>query len=526
VIILSVVAFAMALAVARLARGVALNARLAAAERGLRAAGPVVCAVASAMVVWFVWGEVVPVANVQDESSYLLQAQLFASGRWTAPSPPMPEFFEQPHVLVVPAVASKYPPGHALLLSIGALVHFPPLVPLLLTALSAALLFVLAARVSNVWVAVLASLTWISAPIVLRFQPSYLSELTTTTLVLLSWWLLLEWRDTQRTKWLMLLAAAIGWGAITRPLTMLAFAIPIGVVVVRDVVSSKKWKPLLGAVAIGTVILGILPLWSARTTGNWRLTPLEQYRRDYLPFDKFGFTPDTSPPRRGVPPALQTAYDFFRQEHVQQRVGTIPRVVVERAINIFVAFFQGARLPLLVFAAIGWLTMGAPLRFATVSALLLFVFHIPYAHWAQWTLYYLETAPVLAVLTATGAWWLVRRVAGDEGRARVGSVALATVLLLFTVPIVARWRRDRATRSRLDRSFAAALARLPSHSILFVHYTPRSAEHLSAVSNYPDLNAARVWVVHDLGARNEELKRLAPDRTAFDFEEDQLVQRR
>jgi len=525
-ILLSVAAFAAALAVARLARGVGVNSRFLRLEQVLARTGPVLFGLASAAVVWYAWGQVVPVPTVQDEASYLLQARIFATGRWSAPSPPIPEFFEQPHVQVEPAVASKYPPGHALLLAIGALVHFPPLVPLLLTALTAALLFVLAARVCNAWVATLACLMWVSAPIVLRFQPSYLSELTTTTIVLVSWWLLLEWRERPRTKWLLLLAAVIGWGAITRPLTMLAFAIPIGAVVVRDVARSRAWKGFGGAVLLGTAILGVLPLWSARTTGSARLTPLELYRRDYLPFDKYGFTPDTSLPRRGVPPALQTAYDFFRQQHVEQRVGTIPRVTAERAVNIVVAFFQGARLPLLVFAAIGWLTMAAPVRFATVSAMLLFVLHIPYAHWAPWTLYYLELAPVLAVVTAAGAWWALRRIAGDEGRARAGALAMACVLVLFAVPIVGRWRRDHLERSRLDRSFAAAISRLPPHSIVFVHYTPRSAEHISAVTNYPDLAAAPVWVVHDLGARNDQLKRLAPDRASFDFEEDQLVGRR
>ena len=60
-------------------------------------------------------------------------------------------------------------------------------------------------------------------------------------------------------------------------------------------------------------------------------------------------------------------------------------------------------------------------------------------------------------------------------------------------------------------------------AIVFIHYTPRSAQHISVVVNYPDLNAAPVWVVHDLGPRNAELRKLAPNRASFDFDEDQLV---
>ena len=36
-------------------------------------------------------------------------------------------------------------------------------------------------------------------------------------LILGAWWCLLEWRETRRTRWLILIALAFGWSAITRP---------------------------------------------------------------------------------------------------------------------------------------------------------------------------------------------------------------------------------------------------------------------------------------------------------------------
>ena len=54
--------------------------------------------------------------------------------------------------------------------------------------------------------------------------------------------------------------------------TMLAFAIPVGVVVIRDVVRQKLWRDFTLAVALGSAMLAMIPLWSAMTTGNWRLT--------------------------------------------------------------------------------------------------------------------------------------------------------------------------------------------------------------------------------------------------------------
>lgn len=522
---LSTIVVLAALVTPRYVNAGALAARLERAEPGLRRHGPWLVALISIAVVWFVWDAIVPIAKVHDESSYLLQADIFARFRWTAPSPPIPEFFEQPHVLVSPAVASKYPPGHALLLSLGAFVGFPPLVPLILTGLAAALLFAIVTRLVNPWVALLSWVVWISTPMVLHFQPSYLSELTTVVMVLAAWWCLLQWRSSRQPRWLYLVALAVGWGAITRPLTMLAFAIPIGVVVVRDVARLRSWRSLAIAVGVGVAVLSLLPLWSAKTTGNWKLSPIELYRRDYLPFDKLGFTPDTSAPLRGIAPPLQSTYDYYRLARQEQRLETVPRVMSERFVQLMIAVFQGSRLVLLPFAVAALFFMDGALAFALASAVVAFFAYLPYTHWAPWTIYYLEAAPVLATLAALGIWQALRRLHANERSVTVGMSAVVVALAMFAVPSVLRWRLDHRQRSQVDRSFAANLRKLPPHSIVFLRYSPRVAQHMSSVFNYPDLSAVPVWVVHDLGPRNDELRKLAPDRQSFDFEEDQLVGR-
>ncbi|HEY8174819.1 MAG TPA: hypothetical protein VIF32_03920 [Gemmatimonadaceae bacterium] len=525
VIILSALAIIGALFAPRFVRPDAYATRLDRVEAGVRRFGPIVAAVLSIGIVWFVWDAIAPIAKVHDEKSYLLQADIFARGRWTVPSPPIPEFFEQPHVQVVPAVASKYPPGHAMLLTVGALVGFPPLVPLLLTGVTAALLFGLAMRLTNPLIALLTWTIWISAPIVLRFQPSYFSELTTTALLLGSWWALLEWRETRKTRWLLLMALGIGWGAITRPLTMLAFAIPIGVVVIRDVVRLRLWRDLGLAFAVGVAILGILPLWSARTTGDWRLSPIELYRRDYLPFDKMGFTVDTTPPRRTVSPVLKVTYDYFLSARRQQQLGSLPHIVADRALNLTIALFQGARLPLVPFAIIGLFFISGPLQFAALSALLLFIMHLPYAHWAPWTVYYLETAPLVGIVTAIGLWRAAQLLLSDERQVRLAVLLLTAVIVVFAVPSIDHWRRDHRGRAAFYRRFASEVKKLPPHSIVFVQYTPRTAQHIDVVFNSANLDKEPVWIVHDLGARNAELRARVPDRTSYDFDEDVLVQR-
>src|SRR5260370_40176609 len=61
----------------------------------------------------------------------------------------MPEFFEAPHLLVVPRYAAKYFPGHAALLAPFFALHLPWLGPSLLLGANAALIF-LALRLSGV----------------------------------------------------------------------------------------------------------------------------------------------------------------------------------------------------------------------------------------------------------------------------------------------------------------------------------------------------------------------------------------
>ena len=496
---------------------------------------PLVAGVVSGLVVWIVWGALAPIPLIHDEFSYVLQARIFAGGHWTAPAPPIPEFFEQPHVLVSPAVASKYPPGHALLLALGALVGAPWIVVILLSAITGGLVYALGRRLFNPWIGLFAWLFWLVAPFNLRFRPSYYSEVTTAALWLMAWWALLEWRATRRREWLFALAAAIGWGAITRPLTMLAFALPVAVIVLRDVVRHRAWRDLALATVIGVAILGVLPLWSARTTGDWRLSPTTLYRRDYLPFDKPGLSVDRTPPSRTLPPVVAALYRDHLYIHEHYSLAELPRALAERMVAVAKEVWGGPWLVLAPFAILGLLAMNGPLAFGLLTSGALFVAYLPYAHWSQWTLYYLEIEPVLCAITALGVWQagvlLTRAVsrlrstaAGSQSHAH-GIPALATLLAcaLLLVPAAstaAESRRTHVSMAKFDESFHATLATLPStRSVVFVRYSPRMPQHVSVVTNEPDLDDAAVWIVHDRGSENQRLLALAHGRTPYVFEE-------
>src|SRR3954466_13811998 len=78
--------------------------------------------------------------QIEDEFVYLFQAKTLAAGHLSYPSPPLPEFFEAAHILVVPRFTAKYLPGHAAVLAPFQAAGAPWLAPCLLLGLSAALL--------------------------------------------------------------------------------------------------------------------------------------------------------------------------------------------------------------------------------------------------------------------------------------------------------------------------------------------------------------------------------------------------
>ncbi len=222
------------------------------------------------------------------------------------------------------------PPGHALVLAPGVLVGLPGLIPVLLSGATAALLVLLVSEVASASVAMLTVIIWLGFGSQMRWRASYFSEITTGTLWLLGWWALLRWRQTRRAGWLLLLAAAIGLGAITRPLTMLAFAIPVGIVVLHDVVRGRYWSQLAGATAVGIACLAMLPIQNQAVLGNWRSSPLALYTRQYMPFDVPGFGYDSTPPSLALPDVLQHVQLSFIARHREHHSAQLPAVLAGR----------------------------------------------------------------------------------------------------------------------------------------------------------------------------------------------------
>jgi len=477
------------------------------------------------------WGTLEQLPLVHDEAAYLLQARLFAAGRWTD-SAPIPEFFEQPHVLVTPRYAAKYPPGHALLLAPGMWFGTPGLVPVILLGITGALLYALGRRVVSVWVGLFAWLVWLAlADGTTTFRPSYFSEISTEALWLLGWWALLRWREDRRARWLLLLAAGIGWMAITRPLTAVAFAIPVAIVVLVLVWRRRAWGQLGSACAVGIAILAVIPLWSARTTGSWRVSPLMLYTDQYMPYDVPGFGIRERAPLREPSPEIACFASVFGAEHRWHLPSSIPRNVVHRVRYVLAEAYDDRRHGLLLFAVLGILASPIELGFAIATAALLVLAYTSYPHSPQWTVYYLETQPLLALLAAAGIW-VVAGAAGrrwgraDRGEPQRSGAQLASWCLLALAVLSIPATRSEARRVHHGKSigdlphrmFRHSVDSLPGRSIVFVRYAPGEACQQNLIENDPPLARARAWIVYDRGVDDGRLLRLAPDRAPYLFD--------
>jgi hypothetical protein len=474
---------------------------------------PVVVGLCTSLLTAWILGGLRAPAVVHDEAAYLLQAAMLARGRWSLPASPEFAAFSQAHVLVTPVVAAKYPIGQAIALVPGMWFGLPGLMPVILAGVAAAFIVVLARRIWNANVAMLAVALWLTQAGQWRWRASYFSESTTLVLWLAGWWFLLRWREERQTRWLVALAAATGLGAVTRPLTMLAFAIPVGVVVLRDVARTRHWRSLGGAIVTGTVVLMLLPLQNIAVLGTWRQSPLALYTRQYLPFDRVGFGADTTSPLLPLAPDMQAAMRGFVDRHQAYQPAAVPAALGDRLGHALGTAFSGWRITLAIAAICGLFWIGAAGWFAVASMLALYVAYLAYVHEGSWTLYYYETTPVLALVIAVGLERLLRIAVGGAGRGRWLPCIVAAGIILADSGSLAATRRFRAADQSPFRRLQLAADSVGSRSLIFIRYGADHDPQVALVRNVADPVHATFVTAYDRGpAANARVVALFPDR--------------
>jgi hypothetical protein len=229
-----------------------------------------------------------------DETTYLLQADLLRQGRLYAPPPPVSEAFQSPFYLTTGKYTGKYQFFHPLLLALGKSLGSPYLLPVLLGAAQVLLVRHIAFHLfGSILIANLASVLLAISPLFFLTSATLLSHAPNGFLLSLCYLLTLSsWQQSsvRRSAAMSLVAGLCGGAAFNlRPLTALAFCLPVFL----QGLWTQRHRPRQLFIGSGSLIAGFsvflaLTLWYNQViTGNFLTFPFHLVS----PNERLGFVP-------------------------------------------------------------------------------------------------------------------------------------------------------------------------------------------------------------------------------------------
>lgn len=235
-----------------------------------------------------------PVPRVHDEFAYLLQAETFASGRLTNPTPPHHAFLETFHVIMEPTYTAKYFPGQALPLALGFLLGLP-IVGVWLTGLGLVPLGIeIFRRFGNLFCACLVTLfVYVQFFLLMYFGHTYWGGsffMLCGGLMLLA---ALLWRERRHTAAGILFGVGAGFCLLTRPyegffwgaacLAYPAISSWLNRQKTERPIARGAGRSALVALAILAVFAAGLLLYNRAVTGSCFSLPYTAYGEEYWP---------------------------------------------------------------------------------------------------------------------------------------------------------------------------------------------------------------------------------------------------
>ena len=214
--------------------------------------------------------------HIIDETSYIFQAKVLASGRAHVAPPPIEQAFAfsaEPFLFDYGGrFASLYPFGHPLVLAVGELFGVMWLIPALVGASCIALIFVLTRRLYSPLVALLAALLMVTSPFFLMQASTFMSHNTAVMFLLAALSALLV---PARHRVPLALFAGVCFGLFfnTRPFTAVALAPWFALLAVAPLVDASDRRENLARaaafVAGGLLMLGAYYAYNHATTGSF-----------------------------------------------------------------------------------------------------------------------------------------------------------------------------------------------------------------------------------------------------------------
>lgn len=321
-----------------------------------------------------------PTPGIQDEFSYLLAGDTYASGRLTNPPHPLWVFFESVHIIQQPTYMSKYPPLMGMILAVGERLFGHPWAGVLLSVslLCGLLAWALQNWLPPVWALAGTAVAVLKIGILSYWAESYWGGAGAAiggTLLIGNVPALVR-RPRFRNGFFA--AVGIALLANSRPFEGLVLTVLcLGYVVWRIIRGSSApadWLPQIGRGIVAPLLVVMIPIgaWMAyynfRVTGNALLMPYIVHERQYAVASVFFWQHPRPVPLYRHEALRQAWVDWdLRRKTVQRRYLFLSRLSSLESVE---EFYTGIPLTILILACIGSLFRGRRTKTAFVLATL------------------------------------------------------------------------------------------------------------------------------------------------------------
>lgn len=430
--------------------------------------------------------------NSADEQSCLFMAHLLMEHKVMTAPPPLPEFFDTPHIGIKDGKwFSVYPPVWPFLWSIGIRLGLQHLTnPILLTFGLSILLFSVKTLISRTTL-LLSAIFIIISPFFLFTGAAYNSHNSCFLFFTIYFYSSYQWVDKKSSYWALLAGLSLGLGLGARYLTMGGMAFPF-ILYGLFLVFKKRLKLNDGIIHFTVVSVGLLIaqlLFNYIITGDLTDAPNHYVKRH----ERLGFI-------AGYTPGTALLYWFRR--------------------IIYLMDWNSLFLPLLFifYSTTHFKRLNVWLRLLTVSVLSLSVFYMFYYSWGgnQFGPRYLyEAYPLMVILVMHH---LVLDYNQSDGPKRLVIIFLLLISMLSTVTVFMRHADyfERASRER-KQIYVETEQTVEEPALVFIKGFIGDTLVMSqedAVRNLPDLKGDIIYA-HDKGEKNRLLCEAMPDKNFY-----------
>lgn len=489
--------------------------------------------------------EPIPQPAVHDEFSYLLQADTFAHGRLTNPTPPMWEHFETFFVIQKPTYCGKYFPGQALFLSLGQVVLKNPFWGVWLTSglMCAAITWMLQGWFSPGWAFVGGALALLRFGVFGYWADSYWGGNVAAIGGALVLGALPRIKTSQRARDALLMGIGVALLINSRPWEGFVLSLPVAAILLVWMLGkdSPPFNQVLRRVVLplGLVVaatVGWLGYYCWRTTDSPFRSPYQVYEQTYGAFPYMAWQHQRPEPlfRHTVLRKLQIDQVRVLYESYKTPVG--------QGLRIFSAwaFFLGPLLTLPFLTLIFVLPYGFSIRDLSQHSKTVILLLIFFAAGTELVVFYNPhySAPVTALIIAAIVLAMQRlRVWSRSGLFLTRAITVACVIVFvlrgaaaplhLTVSPHSTYGWNEFSLFKPKGWFPRAeiqseLRAIQGDHLVIVRYRPDHEPFPDWVYNDADLEHAKIIWARDMGAEeNSKLINYFHDRKAWLLEPDE-----